>query len=79
MRRTLPRVSRRLVLAAVTVAAVALPAAAQQGAEETGPPTMPRPKFADKPPVLLNMVLAVALAFAVAAPNFIPSKRGHQD
>ena len=79
MRRALPRGSRRLVLAAVTAAAVGLPAAAQQGVEETGPPTMPKPRFADKPPVLLNMILAVALAFAVAAPNFIPSKRGHQD
>ena len=77
----MPRLSRSLPLlaaAGLVVALAAVPALAQAEAAATAP-TMPRPKFADSPPVLLNMILAVLLTFAVAAPNFIPSKRGHQD
>lgn len=73
------RVSKPLTLLAAagfTLFLAAAPVLAQTGG---GGPTMPRPRFADNPPVLLNMILAVLLAFAVAAPNFIPSKRGHQD
>lgn len=73
--RRIPKRSLTFIAAAgLTVAAMTAPVAAQS----TGP-TMPRPRFADSPPVLLNMILAVILGFAVAAPNFIPSKRGHQD
>ena len=71
------KLSKPLTLLAAAGLTVAL-AAAPVLAQTTGP-TMPRPRFADSPPVLLNMILAVILAFAVAAPNFIPSKRGHQD
>lgn len=63
-----------IIAAGFVLVLLAAPALAQS----TGP-TMPRPRFADSPPVLLNMILAVILAFAIAAPNFIPSKRGHQD
>lgn len=75
------RLAAAALVAGLTLAAAAPTPAMAQDDEALVPtaPTMPRPRFADKPPVLVNMILAVLLGAAVAAPNFIPSKRGHQD
>ena len=72
--------SRRTLAGITLVAAVtAATLGASVASAQVDAPTMPRPRFADKPPILRNYVLALLLGAAVAAPNFIPSKRGHQD
>lgn len=71
--------SRKTLAAATILAAVTLTAGAAAAAPVPIAPTMPRPRFADKPPIVRNYILALLLGAAVAAPNFIPSKRGHQD
>ena len=70
--------SRRTLAAATILATVTL-GASVAGAAVPIAPTMPRPRFADKPPIVRNYILVFLLGAAVLIPNFIPSKRGHQD
>lgn len=67
------------ILAAVMITTAApAPASAQQqpGEIQVQPP---RPRRADKPPVLWSYGAVLIILAAVFGANTIPSKRGHQD
>lgn len=73
-----------LLIAAVSLGAFALPAAAQFGTrpqdqQQVIAPRPPTPRTADRPPTIWMYMLAVVLGGAVVGAALIPSKRGHQD
>jgi hypothetical protein len=69
-----------VLAAAITGICLTLPAPVQAlpqpGAEQVQPP---RPRRADKPPILWAYAAVIVIVAAVGAANTIPSKRGHQD
>lgn len=81
MTRMLPRTLYKVLLACLAAVlittATPAPVVAQPQRETVVEP--PRPRRADKAPILTTIFAGVIIFGAVFGANMIPSKRGHQD
>jgi hypothetical protein len=68
-----------VLAAAITGMCLSLPAPVQALPQATEQVQPPRPRRADKPPILWAYAAVIVIVAAVGAANTIPSKRGHQD